>query len=227
MPSGPMRKLASAVSLGVIVASCSSHSESLVPSGGDQTASYIASHHLSSRIVKYAGGSLSVTLTPNYHAGFGTWPPALSKVPCSAVDVACAPSPGPSASLRGGVVDFGQVEDGEDYIYRYAVEITTTAGSPWYLFGTANDFSSAFSGSSLLWIPSNPRLDTNVAFAAFANVADGMEFPSPTSGIGWQYPIMTGKAGTSLNGFDYILRVPWSTPNGSASTTVGYTVVPQ
>jgi hypothetical protein len=204
-----------ALLIGALLSACAGHATDTLPSpDGSQTQDYVKAHKLSNKIIRYASGGFTATLTPNYSTGFGT-----INYPCTPTCTTPAKAiPGPTASLKGGAVDFGSIEQGQDYLYKYAMQVSLTATSGWYLFANASsDFSSSLPASSLLWLAS-----------ATANSTASLATPFDTTSTsnGWPYPIATGKTGSSTLDYDYILRVPYGTPNGSVSTQISYTVVP-
>jgi hypothetical protein len=201
--------------MGALLSACSRGSGDVVPlSGADTTAAYIKSNGLSSKIVRYASGGFSMTLTPNYSKGFGT------------INFLCAPVcgsdaraiPGPGARLGGGTIDFGNIEQGEDYLYKNALQVSLKAPSGWYLFAdTGSDFSAGVPATALVWMVSNAANDATKA---------GTPFATSSATDGWPFPIASGKAGTTKINYDYVFRVPWAIPTGELTDTVSYTVVP-
>jgi hypothetical protein len=204
-----------AIACGIALTCCSGHTDDVFPgTSSDSTQSYIAAHNLSPRIVKFSSGGFAMTLTPNYSPKFGP----MSQLYCNCASYRQV-TPGPFARLGAGAVDFGNVDEGQDYLYKYAVQVSITAPTAWYLFGeTTNNFSTTLKGNMLLWLASRPGNDDGSA---------GKEFASSTSAsVGWHYPVDSGPKGKTSLDYDYILRLQWNVKSGSYFTQVMYTAVP-
>src|SRR5579862_1503135 len=65
---------------------------------------------------------VAIALTPNYTAGFGQIVATIGTQP--------APTHGPGAALGSGSVDFGNIEAGKNYIYRYATHLNVVSNDP-------------------------------------------------------------------------------------------------
>src|SRR5580704_12720943 len=63
-----------------------------------------------------------ITLTPNYAAGFGQVKAVIGAQP--------APTHGPNAVADGGTVDFGNIEAGLSYLYKYATHLNVVSNDP-------------------------------------------------------------------------------------------------
>ena len=91
-----------------------------------------------------ANAIVKLTLTPNYNSSFGAVPAVIGAQP--------APTHGPNAIFDGGSVDFGNIEAGKTYLYKYAVElnVTTNSSTGFNLYGEgAADFYNLTDGSSV------------------------------------------------------------------------------
>ena len=216
MPTRSAALIGAVLTLSVLLPACSGHSAGVIPA--DTTGQYVRAHGLSRNVVKYASGGFAVTLTPNFANGFGTLSNTFCY--CGGNGHAQVTTPGPTATLGSGNIDFGNVEDGQDYLYKSAMRVSVTAPSAWYLFAAASqDFSPAIGSDSLLWAPSIAKPDVMQAGES------AFEFGSATS-PGWQYPISTGKTGKQTLNYDYVIRLQWGAQNSTFSTQVVYSVVP-
>jgi len=65
---------------------------------------------------------VTIVLTPNYVSGFGQVVATIGAQP--------TPTHGPGASLGGGSVDFGNIEAGKDYLYKYAAHLNVSSNDP-------------------------------------------------------------------------------------------------
>lgn len=183
------------------------------------------------KVAWYTNAIISMTLTPNYNAGFGTVKATFGSQP--------APSPGPGSCLNSCAVDFGAVEAGIDYIYKYAAHVNVTsndtAGFNLYGEGAAN-FSDGGANSmtlnqSLYWVPSVASGDGNTGFTSGYpfNVTGGVVNPvQPESGVpptitygSYPSPIVASTNENSDIYQDYELKVPIA---AATTGTVNYYV---
>jgi hypothetical protein len=117
---------------------------------------------------------VKLTLTPNYATGFGQFKVTLS-APSSV-------SHGPNAVAGGGTVDFGDIEAGFQYIYRYAahVNVVTNDGNGFYVLGegaavfTNNNDSTTYPSAVYYFKSTNGSGDSNITFAG------GQQFQTTT-----------------------------------------------
>lgn len=183
------------------------------------------------KVAWYTNAIISMTLTPNYNAGYGTVKAVFGTQP--------APTQGPGACANSCAVDFGAVEAGVDYIYKYAAHVNVssndTSGFNLYGEGAAN-FSDGGANSmnlnqTLYWVPSVASGDANTGFTAGYpfNVTGGMVNPTqPESGIpptitygSYPAPMVVSPTENGDIYQDYELKVP----NAAAtSSTVDYYV---
>lgn len=180
-----------------------------------------------------------VTLTPNYASGFGAVPAVFGAQP--------APTYGPYATYQGGSVDFGSVLAGNDYLYKYAVELNvqtnSSTGFNLYAEGAA-DFYNTADGTSvpidqtLYYLPSTDGVtssDSNTGFSASlpfyrtAGAVSGNSFgTAPTITYGsYPAPAYTTANASAIYYFDYQLKVPPGATSGLYYVWVVYTVVPR
>lgn len=171
----------------------------------------------------YSSGTTSMTITPNFHTGFG--PQRFGRTDNT--------TPGSGAVLNGGSVDFGSVEQNMDYLYQYAVQLkVATAGT----FAVYAESDAALAGSGTLdaskrlyWAPTvigkRPNATTgdlneswSVAAVPFAVSGGVSNVSSP--------PIYSGAKSASLS-YDYVLRLAATDSPGTYSANVYYTVVAQ
>jgi hypothetical protein len=168
----------------------------------------------------YTSGSTSLTITPNYAAGFG---PKLYGGGSTYGNL----PPGPSAATNSGAVDFGYVEQSEDYLYTYAVQLQVVTANGFSLYAEAN---SDLQGSGtlpvrthLFWEPTvtSNGTDTNTTYSTAAT-----PFAVNTSPGNGATPAVYSSTSTSVTlGYDFVLRVGPSDAAGAFSTDVTYTVV--
>ncbi|TAM60996.1 hypothetical protein EPN52_03955, partial [bacterium] len=116
-------------------------------------------------------GIVKMAVTPNYATGYGTVKAVFGTQP--------APAPGPGASYQGGAVDFGNVVQGSDYLYKYAAHLnvyTNASSFIVYAEGSA-DFTGTGSNTgnvlpinqSIYWLPSvngTSQTDANTGFSS-------------------------------------------------------------
>lgn len=190
----------------------------------------------------YTTAIIKLTLTPNYANGFGTVKATFGTQP--------PPVPGPGSCLDGCAVDFGAVEAGIGYLYKYAAHLNVSSNdaSGFNLYGEgAANFSDGGSNSmtlnqSLFWVPSVASGDTNTGYSAgYAfNVTSGAVNPAqpepnipPTIAYG-SYPsaLISSSNPTADIYQDYELKVPMLAATSSTGTVnyycwIVYTVVPK
>jgi hypothetical protein len=71
-------------------------------------------------VVKWATAAhVAIIITPNYVNGFGQVVATIGTQP--------APTHGPNAVLGGGTVDFGNIEAGKNYLYKYATHLNVAS----------------------------------------------------------------------------------------------------
>lgn len=178
--------------------------------------------------------TLKFTLTPNYASGFGTVKAQFGAQP--------APVPGVGASAGGGAVDFGDVQAGTNYLYKYAAHLNVLTNAPGfnvYGEGTA-DFTGtgANTGNSL---PINQTIyflkstngmtpDTNTGYSPaqpFSKTsAPGAMFNSPTINYSsYPMPLYTSGVSTGDLYYDYQLKIQSAANLGTYFVYITYTVV--
>ncbi len=177
---------------------------------------------------------VKLSLTPNYNSGFGAVPAVIGTQP--------APTHGPNAVLDGGSVDFGNIEAGKTYLYKYAVElnVTTNSSTGFNLYGEGSaDFYNLTDGSSLpisqtvYYVPSTASSDSNTGYSAGApfmktsGTVTGGSYSTPPSIAYTTYPspIAQSLAATGTYYYDYEVNVPNSATNGHYYVWIVYTVV--
>lgn len=178
---------------------------------------------------------VSLALTPNYCAGYGTVPAVIGTQP--------APNPGGNASPNGGSVDFGTISAGSNYIYKYAVHVkvssTDNNGINLYGEGAANFFnlndSTSVSVSNIYWLNSVAcgSSDTNTGFTAAtpfqltSGAASPPSFATPPTITYAVYPapITTSSQANPDFYFDYQLKVPATATTGKYFVWIVYTAV--
>lgn len=190
----------------------------------------------------YTTAIIKLTLTPNYSNGFGTVKATFGTQP--------SPAPGPGSCLDGCAVDFGPVEAGDSYIYKYAAHLNVSSndGNGFNLYGEgAANFSDGGSNTmnldqSLFWVPSVASGDMNNGYTGgFAfNVTSGTVNPTqpepniPPTITYSSYPApIEGTSNPNADIYqDYELKVPMTAATGSTGTVdyycwIVYTVVPK
>lgn len=177
---------------------------------------------------------VKMTLTPNYNSGFGAVPAVIGAQP--------APTHGPNAVLDGGSVDFGNIEAGKTYLYKYAVElnVTTNSATGFNIYGEgAADFYNLTDGTSVpisqavYYLPSSASSDSNTGFSAGApfmktsgTVSGGGYATAPTIAYSaYPTPVAQSLAATGTYYYDYELKPPSSATNGQYFVWIVYTVV--
>ncbi len=188
----------------------------------------------SSTTIKWHGQMLvSMSVTPNYSAGYGA---ILAKFGGG------NPTPvhGPGAP---GAVDFGSVLSGDSYLYKFAAHVGVTTNDPGgfdlYGEGTA-DFIAVTGGgnaplsTTLFYVNSvSGGTDNNNGFNAPAYpftrtsaVVGGGTPPTIDYGGVYPSPITTSRAPSADFYEDYLLKVPATAVAASYAIWVVYTVVP-
>ena len=177
---------------------------------------------------------VKMTLTPNYNSGFGAVPAVIGAQP--------APTHGPNAVLDGGSVDFGNIQAGKTYLYKYAVElnVTTNSSTGFNIYGEgAADFYNLTDGSSVpisqavYYLPSSASSDSNTGFSAGApfmitsgSVSGSGYATAPTITYStYPSPIAQSLAATGTYYYDFELKPPNSATNGQYYVWIVYTVV--
>ena len=177
---------------------------------------------------------VKLSLTPNYNSGFGAVPAVIGAQP--------APTHGPNAFFDGGSVDFGTIEAGKTYLYKYAIElnVTTNSSTGFNIYGEgAADFYNLTDGTSVpvsqtvYYVPSTASSDPNTGFSAGAPF---MKTSNSVSGSGYATaptiayttypsPIAQSLSATGTYYYDYEVKVPNSATNGHYYVWIVYTVV--
>lgn len=190
-----------------------------------------------STLVKWSAQSvLSVSLTPNYYAGYGAVKATIGTQP--------APTHGPNATLDGGAIDFGPVLGGTVYLYKYAAHLNVTSNDPngFYVYGEgAADFLNTADGTSsslstvlyYLNSTSGSPADGNTGFSAGlpfyktnGMVMNNGQFTTPTiTYMSYPAPIVTSPTQNGDFYYDYELKVPPAATAGLNYVWIVYTVV--
>jgi len=187
---------------------------------------------------------VSMSLTPNYFAGFGQVKAVFGTQP--------APTHGPNAGPAAGQgdIDFGNLLSGTNYIYKYAahINVSTNDASGFKLYGegaanfyNTTDSSSQPIASTLFYTnsTSGAPADGNTGFSPglpFQNTS-GVVTPAqpnpaatPSINYGGSYPsspVATSIASVADFYYDYLLKVPATATPGQYFVWIVYTVVPQ
>lgn len=185
----------------------------------------------------YVTGVVKFSLIPNYNSGYGPVLATFGTQP--------APAPGASACLKGCVVDFGTVQQGSSYLYKYAahLQVLTNDTNGFDVYGEgAADFTDGAGNSmplsqTLFYLPSGATTDSNTGFSpglAFnvtsGSVTPAVPDPSTAPSIAYvAYPAPMFTSATATNDFyqDYELKVPYTAAAVSYYAWIVYTVVPQ
>lgn len=179
---------------------------------------------------------VKLSLTPNYNSGFGAVPAVIGAQP--------APTHGPDAVFDGGSIDFGTIDAGKTYLYKYAVElnVTTNSSTGFNLYGEgAADFYNLTDGSTqpisqtVYYLPSTASSDPNTGFSAGApfykttNSVTAANYSTPPTITYSSYPapIAQSLAASGTYYYDYEVKVPNSATNGHYYVWIVYTVVAQ
>lgn len=185
----------------------------------------------------YVTGILKFTLTPNYNTGYGTV--------LASFGTQSNPTPGSNACLQGCSVDFGTVQQGNSYLYKYAahLHVLTNDVNGFSVYGEgAADFTDGSGDTmpvsqSLFYLGSGATSDSNTGFSpglAF-NVTTGTvtpAVPDPNTPATIAYatypsPMFTSAAPTNDFYQDYQLKVPWAAAPAGYFVWIVYTVVPK
>lgn len=178
----------------------------------------------------YTSAIVQVSLTPNYTTGYGTVKAVFGTQP--------TPAPGSSACLSGCSVDFGTVQAGSQYLYKYAahlnVQSNDTAGFNVYGEGAA-DFSDGSGntmplGQTLFYVPSSASGDTNNGFTAgypFSVTSGTVGAGTPPTISYTVYPSPIYSSATSNGDVyqDYEMKVPATANPSTYYVWIVYTVV--
>jgi hypothetical protein len=185
----------------------------------------------------YTTGILKFTLTPNYNSGYGTVPATFGTPP--------APAPGVNACYQGCTVDFGNVQQGGTYLYKYAAHISVLSNdlNGFYVYGEgAADFTDGSGnsmplGQTLFYLPSGATTDPNTGYSpglAFAvtNGTVNPVSPSPVTAPTITYsafPAPMANSTVANNDFyqDYQIKVPSAAATSTYYVWIVYTVVPK
>jgi hypothetical protein len=180
---------------------------------------------------------VTIVLTPNYVTGFGQVPATIGTQP--------APTHGPSASLGSGSVDFGNIEAGKNYIYKYATHLNVVSNDPngVNVYGEgAADFVNTTDASSVpisqavyyLSSTSGSPADGNTGFSPgtpfmkTSGVVSGGGYAGPPPTIAYTvYPAPIASSTTPAADFywDYQLKPPPTATSGQYYVWIVYTVV--
>jgi hypothetical protein len=190
---------------------------------------------------KWFGQALvSLTVTPNYYAGFGSVLATFGTQP--------APTHGPAATGVGtGAVDFGPILAGDTYLYKYAasVNVTTTSSAGFFLYGegaanfTNNTDSSTYAiNQTLFYVPStsgtvadsNTGYSAGYPFAKTGGLVAGGGLAGPPATITYTTypsPIDASSSPSQDLYYDYLMKVPPAATSGQYYVWIVYTVVAQ
>ena len=187
------------------------------------------------RVTWYTSAIVQVALTPNYAAGYGTVKAVFGAQP--------APSPGAGACLQACAVDFGVVQSGSQYLYKYAAHLNvhTNDSSGFNVYGEgAADFNDGAGhtmplGQTLYYVGSSAGGDTNTGFSpGFPfSVTTGTVTP-PTPSIStppsiaysvYPSPMYASSAPDADIYQDYEMKVPATASASNYFVWIVYTVV--
>jgi hypothetical protein len=180
---------------------------------------------------------VAIALTPNYNAGFGQIVATIGVQP--------APTHGPTASLGAGSVDFGNIEAGKNYIYKYATHLNVVTNDPAgvNVYGEgAADFTNNTDSSTIpisqavyyLVSTSGSPADSNTGFSPgtpfmrTGGLVTGGGFAGPPPTIAYTvYPNPIASSTTANADFywDYQLKTPPTATAGQYYVWIVYTVV--
>lgn len=184
---------------------------------------------------------VTMTLTPNYAAGFGQVKAVFGTQP--------APTHGPNAGpgVGQGDIDFGDVLSATDYIYKYAAHVSVTTNDPsgFKLYGEgAADFQANTGGSGTQTLSStlfyanstsgsppdgNNGFTPGLPFQKTGGIPSSTAYGIvPTINYGGLYPgpVATSVTPTGDFYYDYLLKVPAAiTTGGNYYVWIVYTVV--
>lgn len=186
----------------------------------------------------YVAGVVRFSLTPNYNTGFG---PVLATF-------GTQPTPPPAGGnrcLQGCAVDFGTVEQGSSYLYKYAahLHVVTNDNNGFNVYGEgAADFTDGAGNTmpisqSLYYLSSGAASDPNTGFSpgiAFNVTSGGVNpgTPDPTTAPTITYATYPAPMFSSLSAVndyyqDYELKVPFTAAAVNYYAWIVYTVVAQ
>lgn len=182
----------------------------------------------------YTSAIVQTALTPNYASGYGTVKAVFGTQP--------TPAPGAGACLDGCAVDFGVVQAGLQYLYKYAAHLNVmtndTAGFNVYAEGAA-DFTdgagnSMALGQTLFYVPSVASGDLNNGFTAgfplqvTGGVVSGPPDPNTPPSIAYTTypaPVYTSPSQNGDVYHDYEMKVPPTANASNYFVWIVYTVV--
>jgi hypothetical protein len=180
---------------------------------------------------------VNIILTPNYTSGFGQVVATLGAQP--------TPTHGPNASLGGGTVDFGNIEAGKDYLYKYATHLNVTSNDPNGV-NVYGEGAAAFQSTGGATIPisqsvfflnstSGTPADTNTGYSpgtpfmqtgGMVGGGGGYSGPAPTiTYTTYPSPIATSTTANSDFYWDFQLKPPPTASSGQYWVWIVYTVV--
>ncbi len=184
---------------------------------------------------------IKMSLTPNYASGFG---PVKSVLGGATTVLA----PGSFATLNGGAVDFGTVQQGVAYLYRYAAKITVTSNATQFtlfaqgsadLTGTSDTTNAVPASGSTTGntMPINQTLFwlTSTSGGGDPNTGYSAAQPFISANATWNSPTVPGTGAQIYHGaisstanlyYDYQLRVPPTASIDNYFVYVVYTVIP-
>src|ERR1700681_4032202 len=223
-----MRKYAAALAVAVLILTLASpkmvHAGPAITNGSAQ---------LNYKILP----TVKAQVIPNYLSGFG---------PTGGLGSGATPTPGPSAVLNGGTVDFGNVVVGYQYLYKYAaqVNVQTNDAAGFIVYGEgATDLNGSNPvpapatfplAQTLFWLISS---GTNSPFspAHTFNRTGGVPIAGGAGGIdysgtgGSPPPLATiwsnATSGNVSQGYDYQLRLSGAIPASQFNVYIVYTVI--
>jgi hypothetical protein len=178
-----------------------------------------------------------ISLTPNYVTGFGQVPATIGTQP--------APTHGPNASLGTGSVDFGNIEAGKNYIYKYATHLNVVSNDPngVNVYGEGAAAFTNISDSSTIPVSqavyylsstSGSPADTNTGFSPgtpfmqTGGLVSGGGYGGPPATIAYTVypsPIATTVTANADFYWDYQLKTPPTATGGQYYVWIVYTVV--
>jgi hypothetical protein len=189
------------------------------------------------RVLYKVPPSINLTIATNYQSGYG---------PTGGTGSGTAVAAGSTAA--SGVVDFGTVVQGYNYLYKYAAQVSVTtndsSGFSLYAEGSADFNASIPVANSLFWMlsgtgntqytgaPTAHSFQTTASPVTIpgANNATTIAYPGglpPASALIWHYPSTTiGQPGNAVSqGYDYKMSVPAAASISTYSIYIVYTAV--
>lgn len=180
---------------------------------------------------------VAIAITPNYNAGFGQIVATIGTQP--------APTHGPGAALGSGSVDFGNIEAGKNYIYRYATHLNVVSNDPngvnVYGEGAAaftnnTDASTIPISQAVYYLSStsgspadgNTGFSPGTPFMQTGGMVSGGGYAGPPPTIAYTVypsPIATSSTANSDFYWDYQLKPPPTATSGQYYVWIVYTVV--